>query len=249
MGVFLWSETMENYKRVILKLSGEALSDKDNKKIFLPATLTAIAHMLKDYQDRGIQVGIVVGAGNIWRGKLARQMGLDPEDADYMGMVATVINAMALKSTLELNGLKAKVLSALAVEDVAPKFEKDAAIKLLEDGYIVIFAAGTGKPHFTTDTCAALRALDIDADAIFMGKEGVEGVYTSNPLINKDAQLIKTATYEEMIDLGIQALDLSALEVLKDSRIILRVFQMNNLDNFIKVLKDDKIGTVIRKGK
>lgn len=239
---------MENYKRVILKLSGEALSDKDNKKIFKPATLTAIANILKEYHHAGIQVGIVVGAGNIWRGKLAAQMGLDLEDADYMGMVATVINAMALKSTLELNGVKAKVLSALEVEDVAPKFEKEAAKKLLDQGYVVIFAAGTGKPHFTTDTCAALRAIDIEADAIFMGKEGVEGIFTANPLTDPTAKLIKTATYQEMIDLNIQALDQSALDVLKNSNIVLRVFQMNQLDNFIKVLKDDKIGSVIRKG-
>ena len=120
---------MEKYKRVILKLSGEALSDKENKKIFKPETLTSIAHILKEYQKLDIQVGIVVGAGNIWRGKLASQMGLDPEDADYMGMVATVINAMAIKSVLELNGLKAKILSALAVEDVAEKHDKELAKK------------------------------------------------------------------------------------------------------------------------
>lgn len=240
---------MENYKRVILKLSGEALSDKANNKIFKPDTLVKIAMILKEYHEQNIQVGIVVGAGNIWRGKLANQMGFDPEDADYMGMVATIVNAMAIKSVLELNGLKAKVLSALAVEDVAPKYDKESAKKLLNEGYVVIFAAGTGKPNFTTDTCAALRAVDIEADAIFMGKEGVEGVYTTNPLTDKNAQFIKTATYEDMIVLNVQALDQSALEVLKDSPIVLRVFQMNNLDNFIKVLKDDKIGTVIRKGK
>ncbi len=239
---------MEKYRRVVLKLSGEALSDKEKKKIFQPDTLTAIAKIIGQYIAQGIQVSIVVGAGNIWRGKLASQMGLDPEDADYMGMVATVINAMALKSVLELNGTKAKVLSALEVESVAPKFEKQLAIDLLESGHVVIFAAGTGRPHFTTDTCAALRALDIDADVILMAKEGVEGVYTANPYEDKSAKLIKNASYHELIDLNIQALDLSALDLLKDSAITLRVFSMNNLENFINILKDDKIGTVIRKG-
>lgn len=239
---------MENYRRVVLKLSGEALSDKDKKKIFKPEILLELAGIIKEYTHRGIQVSIVVGAGNIWRGKLANQIGLDPEDADYMGMVATVINAMAIKSVLEMQGLKAKVLSALEVEDVAPKFEKEKAKALLEDGHVVIFAAGTGKPHFTTDTCAALRAIDIDADVILMGKEGVEGVFTANPYENPNARLIKEASYDEMIALGIQALDLSALELLKDTNITLRVFSMNDLENFINVLNNDKIGTVIRKG-
>lgn len=239
---------MERYKRVVLKLSGEALSDKDSKKIFSPETLKEIAKIVSQYVELGIQVGIVVGAGNIWRGKLAQQIGLDPEDADYMGMMGTVINSMALKSVLELHGTKAKVLSALSVETIAPKFEKDTAISLLNEGHVVIFAAGTGKPHFTTDTCAALRALDIDADVILMGKEGVEGVYTANPYEDPTAKFISKATYQELIDLKIQALDLSALELLKNSDITLRVFSMNNLENFIKILKDDKIGTVIRKG-
>lgn len=239
---------MENYRRVIVKLSGEALSDKEHKKIFKPDTLTEIAKILKEYQALGIQVGLVVGAGNIFRGKLAAQMGFDPEDADYMGMVGTIINAMALKSVLELNGLKAQVMSALAVESIAPKFDKDLAIKALEEGYVVIFAAGTGKPHFTTDTCASLRALDIEADAILMGKEGVEGVFTANPYEDPNATLIKHATYQEMIDLKVQALDLSALELLKNSDVTLRVFSMNDLGNFIKILKDDKIGSVIKRG-
>lgn len=239
---------MENYKRVIVKLSGEALSDKEHKKIFKPETLIEIAKILGEYQAFGIQVGLVVGAGNIWRGKLASQIGIDPEDADYMGMVGTVINAMALKSVLELHGIKAKVMSALEVESVAPKFEKEQAKKLLEEGNIVIFAAGTGKPHFTTDTCAALRALDVEADAILMAKEGVEGVFTANPFEDSNAKLIKHATYQEMIDLKVQALDLSALELLKESRVTLRVFAMNDLGNFIKILKDDKIGTVIKRG-
>lgn len=239
---------MKKYHRVIVKLSGEALSDKDHKKIFKPETLIEIAKILGQYQASGIEVGLVVGAGNIWRGKLASQMGLDAENADYMGMVATVINAMAIKSVLELQGLNAKVLSALEVEDVAPKFEKGLANQLLAEGNIVIFAAGTGKPHFTTDTCAALRALDIHADAILMAKEGVEGVFTANPFEDPTATLIKHATYQEMIDLNVQALDLSALQLLKDSDVTLRVFSMNNLENFINVLKDDKIGTVIRKG-
>lgn len=238
---------MINYKRVILKLSGEALADKENKTTLKAQTLLNIADIIAEYKSLNVEVGIVVGAGNIFRGKLAKSLGLDSSDADYMGMMGTVVNAMALKSVLINKGVNAIVLSALEVEDIAPKHDKELAKKLLSEGYVVIFAAGTGKPNFTTDTCAALRAIDIDADAILMAKEGVDGVYSGDPRIDLDAKIIKSATYKELISLKLGVMDLSALKVLEDTNIIMRVFSMNDLSNFKKVLENDKIGTIIRR--
>ena len=214
-------------------------------QIFDAQTLKSIVKIIKEYLELKIQVSIVVGAGNIWRGKLAKEIGLEVEDADYMGMVATVINAAALKSILIEDGVSAEVLSALAVEKVAKKYTKEEAVELLNKGTVVIFAAGTGKPFYTTDTCAAMRAIDIDADVLLMAKDGVDGVYTSDPRYNKDAKFISKTTYEELITLQVQVMDQKALMLLKESGIDTIVFGMNDPNNFIKVLKDDKIGTHI----
>ncbi len=240
---------MHKYKRIVLKLSGEALKDKKTSQIFDAQTLKSIVKIIKEYLELKIQVSIVVGAGNIWRGKLAKEIGLEVEDADYMGMVATVINAAALKSILIEDGVSAEVLSALAVEKVAKKYTKEEAVELLNKGTVVIFAAGTGKPFYTTDTCAAMRAIDIDADVLLMAKDGVDGVYTSDPRYNKDAKFISKTTYEELITLQVQVMDQKALMLLKESGIDTIVFGMNDPNNFIKVLKDDKIGTHISWGK
>ena len=176
------------YKRILIKISGEALADEKNHLILDKNKLEAIAKVVKKLHQAKVQVGIVIGAGNIWRGKLAKSMNIDPATGDYMGMLGTTINCLALGDALNNLGLKTKVLSAVTIETFCEKYSPKLADKYLKQGYVVLFAAGTGKPFFTTDTTASLRALDIGADAIFAAKNGVDGVYDSDPRINKNAK-------------------------------------------------------------
>ena len=188
------------YKRIIIKLSGEALADEKSKLIFNAKYLDEIAKTIKRMHDKGVEIGIVVGAGNIWRGKLANQIGIENATADYMGMLGTIINALAIQSALDNNGLTCRVMSALEVNSVAEPYIRKRAIRHLQKGRIVIFAGGTGNPFFTTDTAAALRAIDIGAEAIFAAKNGIDGVYTADPRTNKDAQFLKHTTFEECVE-------------------------------------------------
>lgn len=239
---------MSTYKRVLLKLSGEALADKNNNMILENYSLDQVAASIKLMVDKGMEVAVVVGAGNIWRGKLAKQIGIERSTADYMGMLGTIINALALQSAIEKTGVGCRVLSALEIKAVAETYIRRRAIRHLEKGRVVIFAGGTGNPYFTTDTCATLRAMEIEADAILMAKNGVDGVYTADPKVDKNAQFIKTITFDEMLKRELRVMDPTAIALLKDNQIEIRVFDMNEPTNIEKLINGEDIGTTIIKG-
>lgn len=238
---------MAKYKRVLVKLSGEALAKKGKDEIFDATNLNQVALALKSIVDKGVQVSVVVGGGNIWRGKLAESIGVERSTADYMGMLGTIINALALQSALNQVGVDSRVMSAIEVKQVCEPYIKLRAIRHLEKGRIVIFGGGTGSPYFTTDTTAALRANEINCDAILMAKNGVEGVYTSDPRVDKNAKFISKISYKEMLDMNLQVMDRTAISLCMDTNIELRVFNMNDTSNFIKVVEGEDIGTTIRK--
>ena len=232
------------YKRVLIKLSGEALKQDKTDNIFDTDYIKEVAKMIKSLTDHKIEVAVVIGAGNIYRGKIAEETGIDRVPADYMGMFGTVINALMMASLLDKMGVKSKVFSALnGVEDIVLKYEENAAKTALNDGNIVFLAGGTGKPFFTTDTASTMRAIELNCDAILMGKNGVLGVYDSDPRINKDAKLFKDITYNEILKLGLTVMDDSAVELIKNTDIEIRVFSMNDLGNFLRAASGEDIGT------
>ena len=238
----------KKYKRILLKLSGEALADKNNNVILASYSLDQVAASIKSMVDKGVQVAVVVGAGNIWRGKLAEQIGIERSTADYMGMLGTIINALALQSAIEKAGVGCRVLSAIEVKSVAETYIRRRAIRHLEKGRVVVFAGGTGNPYFTTDTCATLRAMEIGADAILMAKNGVDGVYTADPHVDKNAKFIKEITFNEMLKQELRVMDPTAVALLKDYDVEIRVFDMNKEDNITKIVDGEDVGTTIRKG-
>ena len=235
------------YKRVLLKLSGEAL--KENSDAILSAdALANMAEMVKQIHDNGIQVCIVIGAGNIWRGKIAKDAGMDQYEADYMGMMGTVINAVALSCKLKLIGVPSLVTSAIgSVPEVNVPYSVEVADQAMNEGKVVFLSGGTGKPYFTTDTAATMRAIELNVDAILMGKNGVEGVYDKDPRKDPTAKFFPVITYQEMIKLNLQIMDQTALELIKDKDIKVRVFKMDAA-NFIKAAKGENVGTVCQKG-
>ena len=235
------------YKRVLLKLSGEAL--KENSDAILSAeALTSMAQMVKKIHDSGIQVCIVIGAGNIWRGKIAKDAGMDQYEADYMGMMGTVINAVALGAKLKVLGVPSLVTSAIGpVPEVNVPYSVETANRAMNEGKVVFLSGGTGKPYCTTDTAAAMRAVELNVDAILMGKNGVEGVYDKDPRTNSDAKFFPVITYQEMIKQNLQIMDQTALELIKDKDIKVRVFKMD-ATNFVKAAKGENVGTVCQKG-
>ncbi len=239
---------MKKYKRIILKLSGEALADKSGKMILEAHRLDNIAEAIKIMVGKGVQVGVVIGAGNIWRGKLAEQIGIDRSTADYMGMLGTIINSMALQSAIEKLGIECRVMSAVEVRAVAEPYIRRKAIRHLEKNRVVIFAGGTGNPYFTTDTTASLRAMEMEAQAILMAKNGVDGVYTDDPEKNPDAKFIPEITFKEMINQNLKVMDPTAASLLMEKNIEINVFNMNDLSNFEKILNGERVGTMIRKG-
>lgn len=235
------------YSRILLKLSGEALSGGKKDGVLDSEALLNTAKAVKAIADAGSEVSVVIGAGNIARGSVVEKIGINRVSGDYMGMLGTVINCIALKETLEAIGQKAIVLSAVEVT-FTPTYTTELADKYLKEKFVVLFGAGTGKPFFTTDTCATLRAIEINADAILIAKNGVDGIYSDNPLINKDAYMFKEITCSEIIKRDLKVMDLSAVEMLKDKDIDVRVFNMNNTENFAKVARGEDIGTTIKKG-
>ena len=236
------------YKRVLLKLSGEALKQDENG-ILDTAYLKEVALTVKKLHDNGVQIAIVIGAGNIWRGKLAKDIGIDHAKADYMGMMGTVINAAALSAMLETISVPSVVYSAInSPSEISTPYSQEEALKSLEENKVIFLAGGTGKPFFTTDTASTLRAIELNIDAILMGKNGVEGVYDSDPNKNKDAKFIKTITFDEIIKLNLQVMDITAVQLLLDKNIEIRVFSMSNLDNFLKVVDGEDIGTTCKRG-
>ena len=235
------------YKRVLLKLSGEAL--KENSDAILDgACLSSMAEMVKSIHDAGVQVCIVIGAGNIWRGKIAKDAGMDQFEADYMGMMGTVINAVALSAKLKLLGVPSLVTTAIGpVPEVNVPYSVEVADKAMNEGKVVFLSGGTGKPYFTTDTAATMRAIELNCDAILMGKNGVEGVYDKDPRKEKDARFFPVISYQEMIKLNLQIMDQTALELIKDKDIKVRVFKMDAA-NFIKAAKGENVGSICQKG-
>lgn len=239
---------MKKYKRIILKLSGEALADKSGKMILEAHRLDNIAEAIKLMVGKGVQVGVVIGAGNIWRGKLAEQIGIDRSTADYMGMLGTIINSMALQSAIEKLGVECRVMSAVEVRAVAEPYIRRKAIRHLEKNRVVIFAGGTGNPYFTTDTTASLRAMEMEAQAILMAKNGVDGVFTDDPEKNPKAQFIPEITFKEMLNMNLKVMDPTAASLLMEKNIEINVFNMNDLGNFEKILNGERVGTIIKKG-
>lgn len=238
------------YKRVLLKLSGEALGEKDSTNIIDVDSLKSIVSKIKLLHDEGLQIAVVIGAGNIWRGKVAEKIGIERVPADYMGMLGTVINAVAMSSALIKSGVESVVYSAVpAIKGVTTEYDADKVKEDLSQGKVCFLAGGTGKPFFTTDTAAALRAIETECDAILMGKNGVKGVYDKDPTIHKDAKFFPEITYSEMRERNLQIMDQSAIELIEKTDIEILVFSMQNVENFQKAARGENVGTICRKGK
>ncbi len=237
----------KQYKRILLKISGEAL--KGHEDIYSKEFLERIYQIVKKITDKGTEVAIVVGGGNIWRGNLASTLEIERTSGDYMGMLATIMNAMCLQSFFENKGLVTRVMSAVECNKVCEPYIRRKAIRHLEKKRVVIFAGGIGSPYFTTDTCAALRAKEICADGIFMGKNGVEGILTDDPRKNPDATLIKKISYQDILSKGLKVMDATAIGLLLDSNVDVRVFNMNDPENAVKVVDGQDLGTLVTNSK
>ncbi|MBR4445922.1 MAG: UMP kinase [Solobacterium sp.] len=231
------------YKRILLKLSGEALSANGNN--FDPQILRELASEIKEVSESGIQVAIVVGGGNFIRGKVASEMGFDRTQADNMGMLATVINALAIQSALESAGVDTRVMTAIEMPKVAEPFIQRRALRHLEKGRVVIFGGGTGSPYFSTDTTSALRANEIKADVILMAKNGVDGVYSADPKKDPTATKYEHLTYMDLIEKNLQVMDTTATSMCMDNGMELMVFNMNQKGNIVRAANGEKIGTII----
>ncbi len=231
------------YKRVVLKLSGEALAGNSGYGID-PRTLVSIAGQIKEVVARGVEVAIVVGGGNIWRGVAGSAQGMDRATADYMGMLATEINALALQDALEKQGLEIRVMTAIEMKEIAEPYIRRRAIRHLEKGRVVIFAAGTGNPYFSTDTAAALRSAEIEADVILMAKK-VDGVYDSDPLKNPDAKKYDYLQYIDVLNQGLGVMDSTAASLCMDNKIPIIVFNLIEDGNILRAVKGENIGTYV----
>jgi uridylate kinase len=232
------------FERVLLKLSGEALMGSLEYGAD-PDRIAAIAAAVKKVADSGVQFGIVVGGGNIYRGLAGAAAGMDRATGDYMGMLATVLNALALQDALEKLGAHTRVQSAITISEVAEPYIRRRAIRHLEKRRIVIFAAGTGNPFFTTDTAAALRALEIHADAILMAKHGVDGVYSADPRAVADAEFLSELTHREAIERRLGVMDSTALSLCMDNSLPIHVFNMDDETNIERIVSGERVGTVV----
>lgn len=231
------------YKRILLKLSGESLMG--NQKYGIDVTcVESYARQIKGIADMGVQIGIVIGGGNIFRGMSGSQKGFDRVKGDSMGMLATVINALALSSALDNEGCKNRVLTAIRMEPVGEFYSKSKATEYLEEGYVTIFSAGTGNPYFTTDTGSSLRAIEIEADAMLKGTR-VDGIYTADP--EKDPKAIKfdRITYDEIYNRGLKVMDLTATTMCKENHLPIVVFNMDVEGNLKKLISGEEIGTIV----
>ncbi|HEX6922243.1 MAG TPA: UMP kinase [Bacillales bacterium] len=233
------------YRRVILKLSGEALAGDDNFGI-APSTIRSITEQVKEIAELGVEVAIVVGAGNIWRGKVGSEMGMDRATADYMGMLATVMNSMALQDSLENIGVETRVQTSIEMRQVAEPYIRRKAIRHLEKKRVVIFAAGTGNPYFTTDTTAALRAAEIEADVILMAKNKVDGVYNADPSTDENAEKYETLSYLDVLKKQLAVMDSTASSLCMDNDIPLVVFSITENGNIKRAVLGESIGTVVK---
>jgi uridylate kinase len=235
------------FKRVLLKLSGEALMGDAGYGID-PNVLDRIAEQIGVVQAEGVEVAVVVGGGNIFRGIAGATKGMDRAQADYIGMLATVMNGLALQDALEKHHVFTRVMSAIAMQDVAEPYIRRRAMRHLEKGRVVIFAAGTGNPYFTTDTTAALRALEIGADCIMKATK-VDGVYDSDPMTNPHAIKFDELPYIEVLNLGLQVMDSTAISLCMDNDLPIIVFNMETDGNIVRALNGEKVGTIVRGGR
>ena len=238
------NEPEPRFKRILLKLSGEALMGTLDFGTD-PAEVERIARQIEVVRRRGVEVAIVVGAGNIYRGIDGAAQGMDRATGDYMGMMATVLNALTLQDALEKHDQFTRVMSAIDVREVAEPYIRRRAMRHLEKGRVVIFAAGTGNPFFTTDTAAALRSLEIHAEAILMAKNGVEGVYDADPSVEADAQFIPEISHLEAIERGLKVMDSTALSLCMDNDLPIHVFNMADERNIDRIVSGEKVGTLV----
>jgi uridylate kinase len=238
------SNSEPKFSRILLKLSGEALmGERDHGTD--AAEVQRIAGQIGAVRERGVEVAVVVGAGNIYRGLEAAAAGMDRATGDYMGMLATVLNALTLQDALETIGEHTRVMSAIDVKEVAEPYIRRRAMRHLEKGRVVIFAAGTGNPFFTTDTAAALRALEIHAGAILMAKNGVEGVYDADPAIHPEAEFIPAIGHREAIERGLKVMDSTALSLCMDNDLPIYVFNMGDEGNIDRIVRGERVGTLV----
>lgn len=236
------------YKRVLLKLSGEALDEKNSDSIIDINSMNSICEKIKALHDGGLEIAIVIGAGNIWRGKIAEKVGIERVPADFMGMMGTVINAVAMSSALTNLGVESKVYSAIPeIKDVTFTYDADKVKEDLTQGKVCFLAGGTGKPFFTTDTAATLRAIETECDAILMAKNGVKGVYDKDPTKYSDAKFFPVITYKQMRDLNVQIMDQTAIELIENTNIEILVFSMQDVENFQKAARGENVGTICKK--
>jgi uridylate kinase len=232
------------YRRIVLKLSGEALRESGSQETISPAIVTNIAKQIQQVRQLGVETAVVIGGGNIWRGLAATHRGMDRTTADYMGMLATMINGMALQSALEQLGVETRLQSAIEMANVAEPFIYRRAIRHLELGRVVIFGAGTGNPFFSTDTTAALRASEIRAEIILKATK-VDGIYDSDPRKNPNASRYETITYTEALTKRLKVMDSTAFSLCMDNRVPIVVFDMNDPQNITKVVCGEKVGTLV----
>ncbi len=232
------------FERILLKLSGEALLG-DLEFGTDPETIKGIAQQIKGVHDRGVEVAVVLGGGNIYRGLEGAAEGMDRATADYMGMLAIVLNALTLQDALEQIGVHTRVLSAITISEVAEPYIRRRAMRHLEKKRVVIFAAGTGNPFFTSDTAAALRALEMHADAILMGKHGVEGVYTADPNEDPSAEFIPEITARDALQRGLKVMDSTALSLCMDNGLPIYVFNMDDEANIDRIVSGERVGTLV----
>lgn len=231
------------YKRILLKLSGEALMGKQNFGID-PQRLEQYTNEIKKVKETGVELAIVIGGGNIFRGIQAEQSGMDRVQGDYMGMLATVINAMALQSALEGAGIYTRLMSGIKIDQVCEQFIRRRAIRHLEKGRMVIFGAGTGNPYFTTDSAASLRAVEIEADVVLKGTR-VDGIYTEDPEKNPGAKRFTNITYQEVLEKDLKIMDTTAFALCKENQLPIIVFDMNKPGNLLKIINGENIGTLV----
>ncbi len=233
------------YKRVVLKLSGEALAGAQGFGID-PTIIFSVAKQVKEVAELGVEVAVVVGGGNIWRGKTGSELGMDRATADYMGMLATVMNSLALQDSLEQQGIETRVQTSIEMRQVAEPYIRRRAIRHLEKTRVVIFAAGTGNPYFSTDTTAALRAAEIEADVILMGKNNVDGVYSADPVKDSSAVKYDKLSYLDLIKDGLSVMDSTASSLCMDNDIPLIVFSIMEEGNIKRAVMGETIGTIVR---
>ncbi len=236
--------TTTKYKRVLLKLSGEAFKGKADYGIDTP-TLARIAKLIKQAMEMGTGVAIIVGGGNIWRGAKAEQEGMDRVTADYAGMLATVINALALQDALEREGVTTRTLSAIGVQQVAEPYIRRRAIRHLEKGRAIIFAGGTGNPYMTTDTAAALRAIEIEAEVLLMAKNNVDGIYSADPLKNRNAKKFDKLTHLEALNMHLEVMDVTALSLCLENKLPIIVFDLQAPRSLERAVSGEPIGSLV----